>query len=90
MNTPGDPQDKELEDILQLYFVEITDKATPTSGATDRAKESLEAWKNTAIQKDQEERIIRNKSFCGCPMCIHHTSAYEAQEEMEKLTKEDL
>lgn len=28
-------------------------------------------------QKRKDQRIKDNKSFCGCPMCEHHTSAYE-------------
>lgn len=29
------------------------------------------------LAMDKLEAIDKNKSFCGCPMCEHHTSAYE-------------
>ena len=28
---------------------------------------------------ERQERVKTHKSLCGCPMCLHHSEAYELQ-----------
>lgn len=36
----------------------------------------LLAAHEAATAQAQQERQEKNKSFCGCPMCLHHTEPY--------------
>lgn len=35
-------------------------------------------------EKLKEERIKRNQSFCGCPMCRHHSDPYKLTQQSKE------
>ena len=45
---------------------------------------------DSAITEAQQDRIKRNKSFCGCPMCTHHSEPYEAQLKNNTTKQENI
>ncbi len=69
---------EQLEVILDECIFTAQDPemhSTATSVATEQIVQLIDS----AITEAQQDRIKRNKSFCGCPMCTHHSEPYEAQ-----------
>lgn len=73
-NTPT--HQEQLEAILGI---ELKDAGTKVYKLIDisKAYEAITALIQEAVNKDKSERVRKNKSICGCPMCEHHTAPYE-------------
>ena len=60
---------------------------------TKALKEAIDQHTKTmcerAVEVYQQKRITENKSFCGCPMCLHHTEPYEAELQSSPNKRED-
>ena len=71
------PQDTSLDDLVELFaeIAESYDEQTIWS-----VRKRVLAWHKAEIAKEKQERIEKNKSFCGCSMCLHHTEAYNLEE----------
>lgn len=57
-----------LRKILWYNFQDACDSDT----VADAIKE-ITAWHNTQLKAEWDERVNKNGSLCGCPMCTFHT-----------------
>ncbi len=99
-----DQSDQTIEDILEAWFQRFA-KDEPDGTKTlvlhetygweadEEAKyklsKKLEQLFELEVDKRKQDRIKKNKSFCGCPMCLHHTAPYEAQLNPPNQPKEE-
>lgn len=71
-------REEKIDAILAEYFTwrgEAIHEVNQTANY-QRMKSKL----TQALEREKQGRIKRNKSFCGCPMCLHHTKAYELRQ----------
>lgn len=47
------------------------------------AQAAIQAHLLAAEQVAKQERITKNRSFCGCPMCTFHSEAYELEQRQQ-------
>lgn len=71
-----------IEGIVSLACTEaIANLLPPGSYPLDVAIIEKASTKTLAlVDKRTDEKVVRNKSFCGCSMCEFHTSAYALKE----------
>lgn len=46
--------------------------------------DTIQALIASKVLEAEKERVEKNKSFCGCPMCEYHTSAFALQAQKER------
>lgn len=61
-----------IEEVLHAVGLMYT-----TEEAVMKARADIKALIEQEKKKAEQDRIEKSKSFCGCPMCYHHASAFE-------------
>lgn len=86
---------REITNILKEFAktVEILVRNPEiSSGEVIDAETALEqlfaAHLQAAVEEAKQELVYTNKSFCGCPMCEHHSTAYKLTQSNHKSKKE--
>lgn len=84
-NNQPDPQDQgQAEGEFETKLDDIMEDLIVGHNFEYARKALIELFQSLRI-KDREEAIKKYKSFCGCPMCLHHTEAYALTTERNKL-----
>lgn len=70
------PLNEELDSVIDKIFAWAEDDGDFMMDCRAEAKQELTNLIQTLEQKAKDERVKKAKSFCGCPMCYFHVSAY--------------
>lgn len=66
------------EKQINTPYAELSDREKASDmEQVDRYWPLIESYLSLELDKQKQEKIKSSQSFCGCPMCLHHSEAYE-------------
>lgn len=74
--------DQEAYATIKRHFDALAALAHPS---TVRGYQMGYAAAKRELEEERKDKILQYRSFCGCPMCEHHTSAYKLNHENKSL-----